>query len=270
MSRLEGGKRINGRPEIKDQEWSPVVSIITVVYNNRDSLEKTIKSVVSQTYPNIEFVIIDGFSDDGTLDVIRAYNEKIGYWLSEKDDGIYDAMNKGLKCSTGDYVWFINAGDQIPDPNTLQSVIDNDPAVDVYYGDTMLIDENDNFLGMRRLRPPEKLSWKSFGMGMVVCHQAIMIKRELVGHYNLKYLIAADFDWVLNALKKSVIIENTHAVLVKYLREGFSRHYVALSLKERFLIMQKNYGLLQTLYYHFRISFRLLHFLIQKTMRRFF
>jgi glycosyltransferase involved in cell wall biosynthesis len=266
MNRMEGGKRISGKPEIIARPQAPVISIITVVFNDKEFLEKTIKSVVSQTYPHIEFIIIDGKSSDGTLDLIRSYDDKISYWLSEKDNGIYDAMNKGLRCATGDYVWFINAGDQVKEPGTLESVIKNDPAIDVYYGDTMLIDEHDNFMGMRRLRPPEKLGWKSFGMGMVVCHQALIIRRTLVGEYNLKYTIAADFDWVLSALRKSTEILNARSVLIKYMREGFSRHHVARSLKERFFIMQKNYGLMLTLYFHFRITIRLAIFFLKKKL----
>jgi glycosyltransferase involved in cell wall biosynthesis len=264
MSRFEGGLRFSKNPVNFDRALGPVISVITVVYNNKIFLEKTIKSIVFQTYPNIEYIIIDGNSTDGTIDVIRTYEDKISYWLSEKDSGIYDAMNKGLSCSTGDYVWFINAGDQIKEPGTLQSVIKNDRSVDVYYGDTMLIDEHGNFLGMRRLRPPEKLNWKSLGMGLVVCHQAIIVKRGLAGIYNPDYLIAADFDWVMNALKKSTEILNTRTVLIKYLQEGFSRHHVALSLKERFFIMQKNYGIWLTLGFHFLITLRLLIFFARK------
>jgi glycosyltransferase involved in cell wall biosynthesis len=264
MNRLEGGKRLSGQYVQKEQTDEPVISIITVVYNNRDFLEKTIKSIVFQTYPKIEYIIIDGNSTDGTLELITSYNDKIAYWISEKDAGIYDAMNKGLSCATGDYVWFINAGDQINESDTLQSIIKNDPAIDVYYGDTMLIDENDNFLGMRRLRPPRNLTWKSLGMGLVVCHQALIIKRALVGEYNLKYLIAADFDWVMNALKKSTEILNTKTILIKYLQEGFSRHHVALALKERFLIMLKNYGITITLWFHFRITVRLVFYFVKK------
>jgi glycosyltransferase involved in cell wall biosynthesis len=266
MNRIEGGRRFSGKPSRNEPDGYPVISIITVVLNNGIFLEKTIKSIISQTYPHIEFIIIDGYSSDGTLDIIRAYDDKISYWLSEKDSGIYDGMNKGLSCATGDYVWFINAGDQIKEPDTLKTIIRSNPTIDVYYGDTMLINKDDNFLGMRRLRPPGKLDWKSLGMGLVVCHQAILIKRELAGNYNLKYEIAADFDWVMNALKKSTDILNTEAILIKYLQEGFSRHHVALALKERFIIMRKNYGIIRTLYFHFRITARLAIFFIRKKL----
>jgi glycosyltransferase involved in cell wall biosynthesis len=265
MSRIEGGIRLNGKPVArKDQDAGPVISIITVVYNSKAFLKATIQSVICQTYPNIEYIIIDGGSSDGTLDVIRAYEDKINYWISEKDDGIYDAMNKGLNCATGDYIWYINAGDRINEPDTLKSIIKSDRTIDTYYGDTMLIDENGNFLGMRRLRPPENLNWKSLGMGLVVCHQAIIIKRELAGNYNLNYKIAADFDWVMNALKKSSKNRNTGTIIIKYLQDGFSRHHVALSLRERFRIMIKHYGLILTLWFHFRITLRLAVFFIKK------
>lgn len=264
MNSLELGNRINKVGFQKAGAGAPVISIITVVFNAKVFLEKTIKSVISQTYPHIEYIIIDGDSSDGTQEVIKSYNDKISCWLSEKDRGIYDAMNKGLSCATGDYVWFINAGDQIKDPDTLTTIIKNDPSIDVYYGDTMLIDENDKFLGLRRLRPPDRLTWKSLGMGLVVCHQAIIIKHSLVREYNLKYKIAADFDWVMTALKNSSEILNTRTILIRYLQEGFSRHHVAKALRERFVIMMKNYGLARTVYFHLRITFRLAGFFFRK------
>src|SRR6266498_2998001 len=89
-----------------------MISIITVVLNMKDGLERTVRSVAGQTYSDIEFVVIDGGSTDGTLDLIKKYEDKISYWSNEKDEGIYDAMNKGLRKAKGDYVWFLNAGDE--------------------------------------------------------------------------------------------------------------------------------------------------------------
>ena len=89
----------------------PLVSIVTVVYNGENFLEETIKSVINQTYENIEYIIIDGGSTDGTVDIIKKYEDKINYWVSEKDAGIYDAMNKGIEAFKGDYINFLNAGD---------------------------------------------------------------------------------------------------------------------------------------------------------------
>jgi glycosyltransferase involved in cell wall biosynthesis len=176
-------------------------------------------------------------------------------------------MNKGLQFATGDYVWFINAGDQIPDPEILRKVMSSNKSIDIIYGDTMIIDEEDNKLGLRRLRPPAKLNWKSFGMGMVVCHQAILVKRKLAEEYDLTYSIAADYDWVLRALKKSKNIVNTNIILIMYLAGGFSRHNVFPSLLERFTIMVKNYGLFRTIVYHFKITLRLFGYLYKRIIK---
>ena len=270
MNRIEGGIRLKGISNGSKQLGWPVISIITVVYNNKAALEKTITSVLSQTYKNIEYIIIDGGSTDSTTDLLRSYENSITYWLSEKDAGIYDAMNKGLMAATGEYVWFINAGDQIPGIETVRSIIKNDPMIDIYYGDAMVVDENDQYVSMRRLRPPKRLTWRSLGMGMVVCHQSILIRRSLARPYKLQYRIAADFEWVLNALKKSSVIQNTGKVLIKYLWDGFSRHHVPLSLKERLIIMVKNYGLIKTLYFHFLITIRLIPSFSRKLYLRFF
>ena len=100
----------------------PVFSIITITYNASRWVESTILNVLSQSYPNIEYIVIDGGSTDGTVDIIKQYASGISYWVSEPDKGIYDAMNKGLEKATGDYVWFINAGDSLYTSDTVQSV----------------------------------------------------------------------------------------------------------------------------------------------------
>jgi len=104
-------------------ELRPTFSIITVTYNAERWLERTILSVLSQSYPNIEFIIVDGASKDGTVDIIKQYEPGIASWVSEPDKGLYDAMNKGLRMATGDYVWFINAGDTLYTSDTLQSIV---------------------------------------------------------------------------------------------------------------------------------------------------
>lgn len=114
------------------------ISIITVVYNAVSSIEKTIQSVLGQTYGNVEYVIIDGGSTDGTVDVIRRYADRLAYWVSEKDKGIYDAMNKGLRKATGEWVNFMNAGDRFSEPTTLEAIFSDKKygsSVAVVYGD---------------------------------------------------------------------------------------------------------------------------------------
>jgi len=267
---LSGGKRNSSSPPAF-RPGLPVVSIITVVYNSVHLLEKTIVSVLDQTYPNIEHLIIDGGSTDGTLEIIRKYDHKIAWWHSEPDKGLYDAMNKGLNAATGDFVWFLNSGD-LPFGNETLSLIfskNSDPAAAIYYGDTLVVDSGYQEIGLRRLRPPEKLTWKSFKKGMLVCHQAILVHRSIAPGFNLTYPHSADFDWVINALKKAggqegkKAIVNTHQVLCRFLDGGQSKHTIRISLFERFDIMCQNYGLIPTILRHVPIAFRFLWFLLR-------
>ena len=172
-------------------QFIPKISIITVVYNAVGLLERTINSVLAQTYPHIEYIIIDGASTDGTLSIIEKYRTKIHTIISEKDKGIYDAMNKGLHNATGGYVLFLNAGDELYSTTTLQEIFSLSPNADVYYGNTKVIDELGKELGNRRHTPPKQLTWTSLKYGMCVSHQSFIAKRTLCDDYNLQYRIAA-------------------------------------------------------------------------------
>ena len=244
---------------------APFVSIITVVYNGKKHLEKTILSIIEQTGQNIEYIIIDGGSKDGTVDIIKKHQNKISKWISEPDKGIYDAMNKGLKLASGEYVWYMNAGDVIYSNDTLQQIagIHQREHADVYYGETEETDENGKRIGMRRLKAPGTLTWENFSMGMVVCHQSILIKKELCSEYNLSYRISADIDWIINAVKKSSTIVNTHLILSKFQHGGLSRNNITRALKERFGIMTKHYGLVPTFFNHFIIGMKFLIFVLR-------
>jgi len=250
-------------------------------------IECTIQSVLNQTYSNVEYIIIDGKSTDDTLGIIRKFifentchsehsEESVcrqiphGVYpersrrirddikiISEPDSGLYDAMNKGLALATGDYVWFINAGDEIYDPTTLENLIPFfEENADVIYGDTVRVDESRNMLGLRVKRPPKKFTWKSFRMGMTVCHQSILISRKIAPQYDLQYKICADIDWVIQAMKQAKIVCNSHQILSRFLIGGFSKQREKQAWAERFAIMKKHYGLLQTLLFHVFIGFR--------------
>ncbi|MFC2097906.1 glycosyltransferase family 2 protein [Bacteroidota bacterium] len=256
MSLNTGGYRTKNISSSKE-DGKPVVSIITVVYNSEKLIEKTINNIISQTYKNIEYIIIDGASKDKTLDIIRKYEKQIAYWISEPDNGLYDAMNKGLNSATGDYVWFINSGDLIFDKDTLKNVFENEKSfADIYYGETMNVDDNYKKIGLRRLKAPENLTWKSFRNGMMVCHQSIIINRKITDNYDLQYKRSADYDWVLKALRKTDKIKNTKQILSRYMEGGVSRKTIPGSLKERFNIMTGNYGLLPTILTHVLISIK--------------
>jgi glycosyltransferase involved in cell wall biosynthesis len=237
--------------------FQPKLSVITIVYNNVADIERTMLSVLNQTYPNIEYIIIDGLSTDGTLDVVKKYSNRISKLVSEKDEGIYDAMNKGLTLATGDYVLFMNSGDQIYANDTVAKVFATAENADIYYGETEMIDANGNSLGQRRHKAPEQFTWRSFKYGMSVSHQAIYIKRSIIEPYDRSYQLSADIDWILHAAKKATVIVNTHQYVAKYLVGGMSKKRHRQSLKERFDIMKHHYGLIPTIFNHFVIAFNL-------------
>ncbi len=231
----------------------PKFSIITVTFNAGATLEDTIQSVITQSYRNLEYIIIDGGSKDRTLDIIERYRTHIHAVVSEPDKGLYDAMNKGLKLATGDYICFLNAGDELHEDDTLllmvHSITEN-ALPDVLYGETAIVDEEGHFLRMRRLSAPERLTWKSFRNGMLVCHQAFFARRDLAEPFDLKYRFSADFDWCIRIMKKSQALHNTHLTLIDYLNEGMTTRNRKASLKERFRIMCKHYGYISTILRH--------------------
>jgi len=235
----------------------PILSVITIVYNNVNDIERTMLSVLGQTYPNIEYILIDGLSNDGTLEVIKPYGKRITKLISEKDEGIYDAMNKGLEMATGDYVIFMNSGDEFYDAGTVAAVFATAPDADIYYGETEMIDSKGQSLGQRRHKAPEQFSWRSFKFGMSVSHQAIYIKRELIEPYDHRYQLSADIDWIIRAAKKAKKIVNVHRYVAKYLVGGMSKTKHSQSLMERFDIMKRHYGLVPTILNHFVIAFNL-------------
>lgn len=234
----------------------PVLTIITVVYNNVKHINRTLLSVLNQTYKKIEYIVVDGASTDGTLQIINQYRDKITTIISEKDNGIYHAMNKGLALAKGNYVLFMNSGDEIFDHTTIEKIFLL-PYADIYYGETIMINDDLEILGQRRHQAPKKLTLNSFKFGMSVSHQAILINIKLVEPYNTFYSLSADIDWILSALQKAKFIINTQMYLAKYLVGGISKTKHLQSLKERFLIFKSYYGLLPTLFNHGIIAINL-------------
>ena len=239
------------------------ISIITVTYNAEATIERTLESVAQQTYPDVEHLIIDGASKDRTLEITHRYPHAIVY--SEPDKGLYDAMNKGLKRATGDFLCFLNAGDKLHSQETLahiaSSVSDGSP-IGVLYGDTHIVDNEGTFIRNRRLTPPEHLTWRSFKQGMLVCHQAFYINRQIALPYDTTYRFSADFDWCIRCMKEGEKrgMQNLyiHEPLADYLAEGMTTANHKASLKERFRIMAKHYGYLPTIIQHIWFIFRVL------------
>lgn len=232
---------------------TPKFSVITVTYNAESVLEDTILSVISQTYHHVEYIIVDGASKDSTLSIINRYKDRITKVISEPDKGLYDAMNKGMRQATGDYLCFLNAGDSFHEDNTLQQIvhtITEKELPDVLYGETALVNNERHFLRMRRLSTPEVLTWKSFKQGMQVCHQAFFAKTSLAEPYDLQYRFSADFDWCIRVMKKARTLHNTHLTIIDYLEEGMTTQNRKASLKERFHIMARHYGMISTVAHH--------------------
>ena len=237
----------------------PKFSIITVTYNAGATLEDTIQSVITQTYRNLEYIIIDGGSKDRTLEIIEQYRPHIHKVVCEPDKGLYDAMNKGIKQATGDYICFLNAGDELHEDDTLLLMVHSiteSTLPDVLYGETAIVDEEGHFVRMRRLSAPEHLTWKSFKSGMLVCHQAFFARRDLAEPFDLRYRFSADFDWCIRIMKKSQTLHNTHLTLIDYLNEGMTTRNHKASLKERFRIMCKYYGYVPTVLRHLGFAVR--------------
>lgn len=242
----------------------PKLTVITIVYNNVRDIERTMLSVINQTYANIEYVVVDGASKDGTQEVISRYGDRISTYISEPDKGIYDAMNKGLKLATADYVLFMNSGDELYAPDTVARVFASSPIpADIYYGETEMYNDKWESLGQRRHQAPEQFTWKSFKYGMNISHQAIYIKRTLTTPYDLKYKYSADIDWIIKAAKKAKLIVNTHQYVAKYLVGGVSKQKHLDSLKERFDIFSKHYGLVPNLFNHLIIAVNLATYFIR-------
>ena len=240
---------------------TPTFSVITVCYNAGAVIEDTIQSVISQTYHHVEYIIIDGASTDKTYSIIHRYREHITRVVSEPDQGIYDAMNKGIALATGDYLCFLNAGDSFHEDDTLQQMVhtlrDTDELPDVLYGETQLVDREGHFVRMRRLSAPERLTWRSFRWGMLVCHQAFFARLDIARKFTYDdehYRLSADFDWCIRIMKEAARLKlpllNARLVVADFLEGGMSKQRHKESLLERYDIMCHHYGKLSAFLQH--------------------
>ena len=160
-------------------------TVITVTYNAEHTLARTMKSVQEQTYSHIEHIIVDGNSADGTVDLIKMFENEQTNWISEKDKGIYDAMNKATAMATGNYICYLNAGDTFYDENTVEKLIATAQQYhlpDILYGETVVVNNNGKFLHNRRLKAPEILNWKSFKQGMLVAIRHLSLREAFLNH----------------------------------------------------------------------------------------
>lgn len=232
----EGGLRTKGYFK-KSFEDKPLISIITVVYNGEKYLEETIQSVINQTYDNIEYIIIDGCSTDRTLEIVKKYEDKIDYWISEKDKGIYDAMNKGIDTVSGEWINFMNAGDKFYEINTIFKIFDNnvyDKNINIIYGDVEI-----NYGEFKRVEIAKSI--KYFYKGMPFSHQSTFINNQFhkKNKYSLKYNIAGDFDFFFKAYKNKMIFKYIKGIVSSVDVEGLSDGNRFKSIIQRHIIVNE-------------------------------
>lgn len=243
-------------------------TIVTCTFNAEHELQRTLDSVFHQSYADVEHLILDGLSHDRSVEMAQTYKQRsdearTGHEVvvcSERDSGLYDAMNKGIARATGDYIVFLNAGDTFPSEATLEhiahSIGDGEALPGVIYGDTDIVNDEGRFLRHRRLQPPAKLTWRSFRNGMLVCHQAFYALTTLAkdNPYNLNYRFSADVDWCIRVMKEAerqhLMLKNVDEVVVNYLDGGMTEKNHRASLRERFSVMRRHYGLPLTLIMH--------------------
>ena len=229
---------------------STKISIITVVYNAVATIEQTILSVVKQDYSNIEYIIVDGGSTDGTLDIVKKYEKKIALWLSEPDHGIYDAMNKGLTHATGNYIYYLGADDCLLAPTSISQVVSflqDNPEVDVLCASVMMVDS------VYRI---EKVYSSNFSEADVLSgyntpHQGMFVRREILQKYRFdtSYHIAADYKNFLKFyLDQNIALKKTAMIVAYYANDGVSGDGTDAQRMEDVRALQEN-GVNVTAYY---------------------
>ncbi|MFY0687758.1 MAG: glycosyltransferase [Cyclobacteriaceae bacterium] len=218
------------------------LSIVTVVRNDANGLERTLQSVIAQTFKDLEYVVIDGNSSDDTISVIERNENQIDKWISEADNGIYDAMNKGINISKGEWVIFLNAGDEFANENVLESVFKEEEATDkIIYGDSILIGKDQQtHMKAKTFSRNNLVLWGT----RVLCHQAIFVKRAVLGSYDLNYLLKAELNWYFDLLTnvKASNIRQIPEAIVKYELGGIGEQRIFLNLREHIKVLYKRTG----------------------------
>ncbi|MBD5243817.1 MAG: glycosyltransferase [Barnesiella sp.] len=229
-------------------------TIITPTFNAQATLPPTLRSIEEQKCDDYELIVMDGGSKDSTIEMARRAHipsERLTI-VSERDRGLYDAMNKAMRLAHGEYLVFLNAGDTFHSPDTLSTIAHaiRESGADIVYGQTQLVDADRRRIADRHLTAPEHLDFKSFAQGMLVCHQAFIVRRTLAEEYDMSYRLSADYEWCIRCLRKSKLNRLIDTTLIDYLYEGLSTQNRRKSLMERFRIMCRYYGTVPTIVRH--------------------
>ena len=204
----------------------PLVSVITVVFNGEEFIEKTVKNVLEQNYSNIEYIVIDGGSTDRTLAIVDRYHSRLAYFCSEPDHGIYDAMNKGIDVACGTWIIFMNAGDEFKSADTVSKcVLQMHGNASIFYGAVEIC-----YPGFSRVENPGSL--KKLWQGMQFCHQSVFINLQYhkLNKYNITNLIAADLEFFYSAYRRGVKFDKLNYVISKVITGGLSENNRVLTL----------------------------------------
>lgn len=207
------------------------VSVITVCYNRKATIGQSIKSVLDQDYPDVEYIIVDGNSSDGTKDIIKSYSDKITKYISESDNGMYDAINKGLGMATGDIVGLMHSDDVFYDTTVISKIVEvfkNNPNTDAIYGNGIYV-TNDDEQKIVRNRIGGEYDYKRLKSGWLPLHPTVYIKKTIIdkyGNYNLNFKIASDTEFLLRYLfKYKISITYLNTYIVKMRMGGLSTNY---------------------------------------------
>ena len=244
MRKREGGWRLTGaRPETTTD--SPLISVITAVFNGAEHIEETIRAVLEQTYSPVEHIIVDGGSTDGTLAILEKYTDQLAYWVSEPDKGIYDAMNRGVDLVTDpeSYVLFANSDDSLYSPEALERVISQSSGEDLVYGKMVLTDGDISGVAGRRVELDDLAV-------QTLCHPATFVRRRVfdqVGKFDTSYRIAADYDHIVRCFSAPVSTRFVDVIVAKMRMGGVSEDRFLLSCRERKAVIRKRFPLVPRL-----------------------